>query len=236
MAKLGYTWYPNDWASSESVFELNLSERGLYRELIDLAMKEDNSVVVKLNVWSRKFGADEQFLNDILNKIRDLKLIEIKDNILSIPSCEPRLKLIRGGKLGGQKSTKNKPTHKPTDKPIVSLSENNDKPTPKQRERERESKIKENKNIGGAKAPVIKKNIEDRKKEFAKEIAEFKNDYPRETLLNFFEYWTEKGPRCVKMRFEKESTFEISKRLVRWASNNFSNKSPSGGIIEAKGL
>mgnify|MGYP000521508741 CR=1 FL=1 len=35
MAKLGYTWYPKDWGNSDSVFELSLSERGLYREFID---------------------------------------------------------------------------------------------------------------------------------------------------------------------------------------------------------
>jgi len=56
MAKLGYTWYPKDWGNSESVFELNLSERGLYRELIDLAMLNDNKTDIKLEVWSRKFA------------------------------------------------------------------------------------------------------------------------------------------------------------------------------------
>ena len=42
MAKLGYTWYPKDWGNSDSVFELSLCERGLYREFIDFAMLNDN--------------------------------------------------------------------------------------------------------------------------------------------------------------------------------------------------
>ena len=77
MAKLGYTWYPKDWGNSESVFELNLSERGLYRELIDLAMLNDNKTEVKLEVWCRKFCIDLDALKSILGKLSILNLIEI---------------------------------------------------------------------------------------------------------------------------------------------------------------
>ncbi|AOR28753.1 hypothetical protein FORMB_17140 [Formosa sp. Hel1_33_131] len=138
MAKLGYTWYPKDWGNSESVFELNLSERGLYRELIDLAMFNDNKTDVKISVWSRKFNISKTDLNVILDKLSKLKLIKITNDKLFIPSCENRLKLVRGGRKGGSKS---KPTVKPTPKPIVKPLP---KPTPKQRETKRERE-KENK-------------------------------------------------------------------------------------------
>jgi len=125
MAKLGYTWYPKDWGNSESVFELNLSERGLYRELIDLAMLNDNKNEIKLDVWSRKFAIDIDGLNSIITKLSKLNLIEIKKDILFIPSCESRLNLVRGGRNGGKNS---KPNTKPILKPIESLEENIDKP------------------------------------------------------------------------------------------------------------
>lgn len=132
MRKLGYTWYPKDWGNSESVFELNLSERGLYREFIDLAMLNDNKTEVKKDVWIRKFAVTEIELNNILSKLEKLSLIEFKDDILFIPSCESRLNLSRGGREGGKNG---KPNIKPTSKPFESLLENNEKPIVKQREK-----------------------------------------------------------------------------------------------------
>ena len=129
MAKLGYTWYPKDWGSSESVFELSLSERGLYREFIDLAMLNDNRTEIKKDVWIRKFCVSKEDLEFILCKLISLNLIEFRDNILFIPSCESRLKLVRGGSNGGKKS---KPPVKPTTKPSKSLNENKAKPTTNQ--------------------------------------------------------------------------------------------------------
>lgn len=131
MAKLGYTWYPKDWGNSDSVFELTLIERGLYRELIDMAMLNDNKTILSLKLWARRFGSSEDEITRILITLENLKLIEIKGDILFIPSCESRLNLVRGGSNGGKKS---KPTPKPDSKPIS-------KPTPKQRETKRENKI-----------------------------------------------------------------------------------------------
>jgi len=98
MAKLGYTFYPKDWGNSEAVFELNLSERGLYREFIDLAMMNDNKTEVNIKTWCRKFAVDFDEINHIIDKLILLGLVEINDTLLSIPSCENRLKLVRGGR------------------------------------------------------------------------------------------------------------------------------------------
>jgi len=147
MAKLGYTWYPKDWGNSESVFELSLSERGLYREFIDLAMMNDNKTEIKKTVWCRKFCVSLPDLDVILDKLLSLKLIEYKENILFIQSCESRLNMVRGGSNGGKKSKPiSKPNSKGMSKPIESLSENKAKPIANQRERETkiESKKKEN--------------------------------------------------------------------------------------------
>ena len=114
MAKLGYTWYPKDWGNSESVFELNLTERGLYRELIDLAMMNDNKTEIKLDVWCRKFAIELDALKSILGKLSLLNLIVIKGESLFIPSCESRLNLVRGGKKS-----------KPTSEAIANLKNQN---------------------------------------------------------------------------------------------------------------
>ena len=138
MAKLGYTWYPKDWGSSDGVFELNLSERGLYRELIDLAMLNDNKTEVKLEVWIRRFSVSNEDLKSILDNLCRLKLIEIKEDLLFIPSCESRLQLVRGGSNGGKKSKPpTKPDSKPNDKP-------DSKPTTKQTKKKHKKKVKVN--------------------------------------------------------------------------------------------
>lgn len=143
MAKLGYTWYPKDWGNSESVFELNLEERGLYRELIDLAMLNNNTTEIKFDVWCRKFAIQMDDLLDIIRKLSILNLIKIDNEKLFIPSCESRLKLVRGGSNGGKKSKPtSKPNSKPTLKPFESLYEKNEKPIAKQREIEREIETK----------------------------------------------------------------------------------------------
>ena len=38
---------------------------------------------------------------------------------------------------------------------------------------------------------------------------------------NFIDYWTEKSPRGRKMRFEKQKTFDVKRRMQRWMRNNF---------------
>ena len=147
MGKLGYTFYPKDWNNSEQVFQLNLEERGLYRELIDLAMLNDNNTEVKLKVWSRKFDCNTETLNTILITLAELDLIEINDKkILFIPSCENMLILSRAGRKGGKKTQENKPTPKPTVKP-----------TPKPIAKQREKKLKEKKVIG---VDVVKKFLD----------------------------------------------------------------------------
>jgi len=35
----------------------------------------------------------------------------------------------------------------------------------------------------------------------------------------FIDYWTEKSPRGRKMRFEKQSTFDVKRRMQRWMRN-----------------
>jgi hypothetical protein len=104
MSKLGYTWYPKDWQTSDGVFELTLAERGFYREAIDLAMLNDNTTTINYKVWCRKFAATENELETILITLTNLKLITIDNDVLFIPSCENRLQLSRAGRKGGLKS------------------------------------------------------------------------------------------------------------------------------------
>ena len=52
------------------------------------------------------------------------------------------------------------------------------------------------------------------KEKFINEVMSF--DYPKEMLDDFINYWTEGK---IKMRWQKQSTFEIKLRLLRWSKN-----------------
>ena len=128
MGKLGYTWYPKDWGNSEAVFELTLQQRGLYRELIDMAMLNDNKTKYNPVIWARKFASTEDEIELILARLEELGLIIDKDhNFLFIPSCEARLNLVRGGRKGGKNKPTSKPIVKPTPKPIAKQKKEKEK-------------------------------------------------------------------------------------------------------------
>ena len=68
--------------------------------------------------------------------------------------------------------------------------------------------------------------IEQRKQAFYELLLPYRSQYDASLLENFFSYWTELGRTNKKLRFELERTFEVGKRLARWASNdnNFNNR------------
>lgn len=45
-------------------------------------------------------------------------------------------------------------------------------------------------------------------------------EYSEKMRNDFIDYWTEKNQSGKKMRFQLEKTWEIKRRLARWARNN----------------
>jgi hypothetical protein len=68
----------------------------------------------------------------------------------------------------------------------------------------------------GAFAPGYKKMTE---KEFYDAIAVFKNDYPKDLLREFYDYWREAAPDG-RMLFQLKKTWDLNLRLKRWQRNN----------------
>jgi len=66
----------------------------------------------------------------------------------------------------------------------------------------------------------IRNKKEEDEIKFKSEVFEFAEKYPETMLNKFCNYWTEKNKSRTKMRFELEKTFEISRRLVTWASRD----------------
>lgn len=105
--------------------------------------------------------------------------------------------------------------------------ENGKKPKTKQKESKTEAKDKQNEikveanNNVNVNDNVNKNiNIEERKSKFYDAITEYVDEYPKQMLRDFFNYWSEHGENDKKLRFEKEKTFGIKQRLSTWHSRN----------------
>ncbi len=70
-------------------------------------------------------------------------------------------------------------------------------------------------------------DIKARGHSFGEKLIPYVKQYGKEMIRAFFDYWTEVNDGGKKMRFEKETTFDLSKRLARWYSNDFGKKKSS---------
>jgi hypothetical protein len=56
---------------------------------------------------------------------------------------------------------------------------------------------------------------------FKESLEKHSNQYNKDIIENFFNYWSEPNPSNTKMRFELEKTFDISRRISRWVNSPF---------------
>lgn len=91
---------------------------------------------------------------------------------------------------------------------------------------------------GGAQGPSVQEkgkeeekekviyNIKERKQTFASSLVPFVELYGKELVRQFYEYWTEHGPKDKKMRFEKQTSFNLELRIKRWNQKQVDAKKP----------
>lgn len=137
MSKLGYTWYPRDFASDPDVMLMTSSQRGIYRDLIDLAYQTQNCIKYSLEALSRYTNGDLQDIQEVLT----LKGEKIND-YWKIPSCDKRISIINRNKENG--SNGGRPKNNPEYNPKITQIEPNSKGKEKEKEKEK-SKVKESK-------------------------------------------------------------------------------------------
>lgn len=146
-----------------------------------------------------------QYVNDLNPEINDL-LIEVAFEPIKQQLKRDLQKYDRirernseNGKKGGRPPKEDGLREKPTG--LIGLRE---KP-----------KKADNDNVSDS-VNVKRNNIEERKLKFASLVESFKTNYPIEMLRDFYSYWSEHSSQGVKMRFEKETVFDINKRLINW--------------------
>ena len=62
--------------------------------------------------------------------------------------------------------------------------------------------------------------LDNRKSAFYNALVPYLHEYGKDMLREFFDYWSEPNKSGTKMRFELNSTWDLDRRLARWANNN----------------
>ena len=104
-----------------------------------------------------------------------------------------------------------------TDNNAITKLPNSDNKERKEKESKEE---KEKPTIVGKKKESATADIQTRKNEFYDSLVPFVEKYGKETIREFFDYWSEMNKTQTKMRFEQEKTWELPKRLAYWARND----------------
>ena len=108
--------------------------------------------------------------------------------------------------------------NEPQNKPTTNHRQTNDKPNIKN---------------------IRTKEIKEREEEFKKQV--FSHTHFSQKILNdFFLYWTEKNSNGKKMKFEMQRTFDVSRRLKKWAENeknwNKGKEQPKAKMLQSDEL
>lgn len=131
------------------------------------------------------------------------------------PQIDANNKKYENGNKGGRpkKETEVKPNN----------NQSITKPKPKEKEKEKE-KEKDIITPVGSKQKSFKSISEE---EFKYSLIEFVDEFGKQTVRAFFEYWSEKDSKG-KMRFQLQKTWDSKKRLTTWKNNEskFGNSIP----------
>ena len=214
MERLGYTFYPKDFISDPDVMMMSSSQRGVYRDLIDLAYMNDNKIKYNLIQLSKYCNATEEEISNVLT----IKGEKVGD-FWTIPSCDKRIAKAQVNRENGSKGGRpKKPKQNPTNNPIETQTE---------RQRERESEKEREKENVIVDESTTSKTLKERQIDFGVELKTYVDKYGNTMCKDFFDYWTESNSNGKKMRFEMEKVFDLKRRLATWKSRqkNF-NKEP----------
>lgn len=222
MDKLGFTFYPKDWWTSETFFEFTPEQRYIYLECLFVMYSNDGYMKTQKTQLENRLRTQ---ISDEVWEIITEKFIR-DDNGFTHASVNKRLRKTIANRENGQKGGRPK---KDIEKTQITQNENPKKPT-LEREREREIETKKESIVSGDKSPSLpKSNLKEtlpiREKAFYQNLVPYAELYPKEMLREFFNYWSEKNKSETKMKWELERTFEIPKRLTTWAKreSNFKN-------------
>lgn len=79
----------------------------------------------------------------------------------------------------------------------------------------------------------VNKTKKERVSDFTKSLLPFVNDYKKEMLREFCDYWTEHSDKDKKLRWEKQTSFSVKRRLLTWHNQDY-NKHKNESTLSIK--
>ena len=71
-------------------------------------------------------------------------------------------------------------------------------------------------------------NITDRRDSFQNHLNQFEDEFGKESINEFYNYWTEPNKSNTKLKFEMQPTWDTKRRLQRWVGNDFNSNKSNG--------
>lgn len=191
----------SDFKVSSMVMEFGIEGYGLYWVIIEgMASTKDCRLPLKdslIRVIAMKCQVDAEVLSGFIERcIDEFELFETDGEFVWSNSLMTRMRKSQDNVARAKKAAK--------------ARWSGGKSKTKTKEKPKEKKV------------VV--DVDVRKKKFGESLSQFKDDYDRDMLSNFYNYWSEKGDNDTKMRFEKEKTWNLKARVKRWSSNGFDKK------------
>ena len=90
--------------------------------------------------------------------------------------------------------------------------------------------VNDNVNVNDNVKDKVINNIDSRKTSFANSLKPFLNEYGKDMINEFYLYWTEHGEKDKKMRFEKQTSFDINLRLINWNKRSFQKQNNNSNV------
>lgn len=128
--KLGFTFYPKDWWTSETFFELSPAQRYIYLECLFLMYSNDGVLKTQKTQFENRIRISVS--QDDWNTVTDLFILE--DGVFTHPSVNKRLRKAISNRENGKKGGRPR-----KDEKTQKTQKNNPKKPTLERERERES-------------------------------------------------------------------------------------------------
>lgn len=198
-----FKFFTGEWLSGDITL-LDYELQGVFINLCAYYWHRDCEVTLKQAY--RKFSEDH--IRELLDEdLISVDYLDDPESLLTInfldeqfDEMKTRKKILSEAGKKGAKRKQEKATIKPPLSHPLTITEEGEK--------EEEQKKKK------------KLSLTERKKQFAEKVFKFIPEYDAKLVDDFFGYWTEHGDNDTKMRFEKQTSFSIVRRLGTWKRNS----------------
>ena len=188
---------------------------GIYFMIIEILRDTENYTLNINDVESICFDIRSE--NDkVLDVLKNYNLFQFEDDFFYSKSLSRRMEKLEKIKEKRRESGKLSAIARANAKQVL-------KKDSKSVQQVKQSKAKERK-VKDSKLNILIEKTD----LFKKQVFEFQSQYDLEMLEEFILYWTEPNKTKTKLKYQLEATWDMGRRLKRWANNNFqTNKSPS---------